>query len=166
MAAPTGRATKPTENVANAASVPASGRVSPTPADRATVGRRWCGDRERCWRAVPAPAGRRRRRHRPPTAARRIQPGEALPTERELAEDLGVSRNVLRQALERLCRQQAELQGERYPRDHYDSPDELGRMRAERQEIAMAIAGRDENRARTLVEQHLERTRSVVAEEP
>lgn len=192
---------------------------------------------------------------------RRIQPGQALPTERELAEELGVSRNVLRQAfgvleergivvsrrgsgrylrevagtargasswdlevasiadileariileghvaalacqrrtmsearhlialaaklsswednlefhtaiaaashnfaLERLCRQQAELQGELHPRDHYDDADELDRMRAEHHEIAMAIAGRDETTARQLVQQHLERTRSVVS---
>lgn len=192
---------------------------------------------------------------------RRIQPGEVLPTERELAEELGVSRNVLRQAfgvleergiivsrrgsgrylrevagagrgtsssdlevasiadileariileghvaalacqrrtmseaknlialaaklscwddnlefhaaiaaashnfaLERLCRQQAELQGELHPRDHYENADELDRMRAEHHEIAMAIASRDETRACQLVRQHLERTRAVVS---
>ncbi|WP_051579729.1 FadR/GntR family transcriptional regulator [Pseudonocardia acaciae] len=65
-------------------------------------------------------------------------------------------------ALERMCRQQAELQGALHPRDRYDDHNELERMRTEHHEIALAIAARDEAQTRRLVERHLERTRSVI----
>lgn len=64
--------------------------------------------------------------------------------------------------LERLVREQADLLGELHPRSRYKSPRELRRMRIEHGEIAAAVAARDEAAARSLMHDHLERTRRVV----
>lgn len=68
--------------------------------------------------------------------------------------------------LERLVREQANLLGELGQRSHYDSPRELRRMRAEHGEIAAAVTARDQETARSLLHDHLERTRRVVTRSP
>lgn len=64
--------------------------------------------------------------------------------------------------LERMVRQQAELLGDLRQREHYTDGDELARMREEHRAMATAVAARDENTARSLACEHLERTRHVV----
>lgn len=68
--------------------------------------------------------------------------------------------------LERLVHEQANLLGELHQRTHYDDPKELRRMRAEHHEIAAAVAARDQDTARSLLHDHLERTRRVVTHSP
>lgn len=92
----------------------------------------------------------------------RVLAGRLSSWEDNLAFHCAVAEATQNFVLERLVRQQAELAGQLHQREHYADQAELERMRAEHLAIADAIAARDTEAARTLVSDHLRRTRHLV----